>query len=61
MSNMKRTPVGKSSKIKDGKTSAPAGKQKELHTGGKTVPSFNAARIDKLEATNPVGTGGLKK
>lgn len=60
MGNMKKAPVGRSSKIKDSKTSAPT-KQSGLHKGGKTVPSFNAARIDKLENTTPATTGGVKK
>lgn len=54
----KKAPVGRSSNMKDGK-SAPA-KLGKAHSGGKTVPSFNAARIDKLENSKPSGTGGVK-
>jgi hypothetical protein len=55
----KKAPVGRSSKMKDGKNAAPA-KLGKAHSSGKTVPSFNAARMDKMEATNPTGTGGVK-
>jgi hypothetical protein len=62
MGNKKNTPVGRSTNMKGGeKNNAPAGgKLGKLHGAGKTIPTFNAGRIDKLEGTNPKSTGGVK-
>lgn len=60
--NMKKAPHGRSSKISaDESNNAPAaGKLGKLHKAGKTIGTFNAGRIDKLENTNPKTTGGVK-
>lgn len=61
MGNMRKAPHGRSSKITDGSSKPPAaGKLGKLHKAGKTVPLFNANRIDKMENTNPKTTGGVK-
>lgn len=59
---MKKTKVGKSSKISAGESnnSPAAGKLGKLHKAGKTIETFNAGRIDKLEGKNPATTGGVK-
>jgi len=59
MTAMKKAPAGRSSNLKDGKISSPA-KLSRDHKGGKTVPSFNASRMDKLEGKAPMGNGGVK-
>lgn len=58
---MKKAPVGRSSKTDMGKKAPDAaGRLGKLHSAGKTVPLFNASRIDKMEGTTPPSTGGVK-
>lgn len=61
MGNMKKAPVGRSSKTDMGRKNPPAGGEVgKLHRAGKTVPLFNAARIDKMENKGSSGKGGVK-
>lgn len=46
---MKKAPVGKSHGMKDPKPAKPG--LGGLHKAGKSVPLFNASRIDKLSET----------
>lgn len=61
MGNMKKAPVGRSSKTDMGKKNPDAAKSGNLHKGGKTVATWDSTRNDKLEGTNPKTSGGVKK
>lgn len=55
--SVKKAPVGKSKNLGDGMPAKPG--LSKLHKGGKTIPTFNASRIDGLGMTK--GSGGVKK
>lgn len=58
-SNHKKAGVGSSYKIKDGMPEPIA--LGRAHKSGKTVPLFNAERMDKLERNSNKKSGGVKK
>jgi len=59
MANHTKAPKGSSFNTDKGPFK-PIG-MKKAHSSGKTVPSWNAERVDKLEKMGAKGHGGIKK
>jgi len=60
MGSMKKAPHGKSFNTDKGAKNPAAAKTGKLHKAGKSVPSWDSTRNDKLDNQGVKGTGGVK-